>query len=210
MSSSSRSCAAGGKNPISSPSASHAVGWVGVKTRVPQRRWPILTKIDTDHPAVRSRCGAQLGEGIGLELHHLGLIDRIHRRSRGPGQPVGAGIQPRRNDHYLADTRRCSIGQETVKNLVREANTLIIPKTSSSAPASVLSSPPAANREKKSIPTARTSGSANGSLITGSAALVAAARYAATIVAVAPTLDAKSQLSLSVRAMVTPSTTPNP
>jgi hypothetical protein len=47
-------------------------------------------------------------------------------------------------------------------------------------------------------------------LITGSAALVAAARYAATIVAVAPTLDAKSQLSLSVRAMVTPSTTPNP
>jgi hypothetical protein len=31
-------------------------------------------------------------------------------------------------------------------------------------------------------------------LVTGSAALVAAAGYAATIVAVAPTLDAKSQL----------------
>jgi hypothetical protein len=52
---------------------------------------------------------------------------------------------------------------------------------------------------KKSTPTARTKGSANWSLITGLSALVAIARAAATMVAVAPTLVAKSQVSLSVR-----------
>ncbi|BBX62199.1 hypothetical protein MSAS_13730 [Mycobacterium saskatchewanense] len=58
-----------------------------------------------------------------------------------------------------------------------------------------------AQRVKKSTPTARTSGSANGSSITGLSALVAIARAAATIVAVAPTLLAKSHVSLSVRGM---------
>ena len=61
-----------------------------------------------------------------------------------------------------------------------------------------------ARRVKKSTPTARTSGSANGSSINASSALVAIARAAATIVAVAPTLEARSQVSLSVRAMATP------
>ena len=56
---------------------------------------------------------------------------------------------------------------------------------------------PAAHRVKKSTPTARTSGSANGSSI--SAALVALARPEATMVAVAPTLVARSQVSFSLR-----------
>jgi hypothetical protein len=47
------------------------------------------------------------------------------------------------------------------------------------------------------MPTARTSGAANGSSI--KPAWVANARLAATIVAVAPTLVARSQLSLSLR-----------
>src|ERR1035441_8100490 len=47
------------------------------------------------------------------------------------------------------------------------------------------------------MPTARTRGAANGSSI--SPASEASARWAATIVAVAPTLVARSQLSLSVR-----------
>src|ERR1700722_2161579 len=52
---------------------------------------------------------------------------------------------------------------------------------------------------KKSSPTARTSGSANGSLIRPWGSLVAIARPAATSVAVAPTLEARSQLSSSLR-----------
>jgi hypothetical protein len=47
------------------------------------------------------------------------------------------------------------------------------------------------------MPTARTSGSAYGSLISGRSARVAIARAAATMVAVAPTLDARSQVSPS-------------
>jgi hypothetical protein len=55
--------------------------------------------------------------------------------------------------------------------------------------------------EEKSMPTARTSGSANGSSIKGLALRVATARAAAAMVAEAPTLDARSQVSLFVRAM---------
>jgi hypothetical protein len=54
---------------------------------------------------------------------------------------------------------------------------------------------------KVSTPTARTNGSANGSSRRGSGPWDATARDAATAVAVAPTLDARSQVSLSVRAI---------
>ena len=64
--------------------------------------------------------------------------------------------------------------------------------------------PPSSIVTKNSIPTARTKGSANGSSISWRGSLVAIARPAATIVAVAPTLDAKSQLSSSLRAMIGP------
>src|ERR1700749_873581 len=62
---------------------------------------------------------------------------------------------------------------------------------------------------KASTPTALTSGSAKGSSISGFGPFDAIARRAATAVAVAPTLDARSQLSPSCRlvslaAMVTP------
>lgn len=50
-------------------------------------------------------------------------------------------------------------------------------------------------------PTARTSGSAQGSSSSGSGPWDAIARCVATAVAVAPTLDAKSQESLSERAI---------
>ncbi len=52
---------------------------------------------------------------------------------------------------------------------------------------------------KNSMPTARTSGSANGSSIRWRGSLVAIARPAATMVAVAPTLEARSQVSPSRR-----------
>ena len=54
-------------------------------------------------------------------------------------------------------------------------------------------------RMNASTPTAFTSGSANGSSISGFGPLDARARRAATAVAVAPTLDARSQLSPSYR-----------
>src|SRR5580693_223746 len=57
------------------------------------------------------------------------------------------------------------------------------------------------NLMKVSIPTARTSGSAQGSSSSGSGCWEAIARDAATAVAVAPTLDARSQVSFSVRAI---------
>ena len=55
---------------------------------------------------------------------------------------------------------------------------------------------------KKSRPTARTNGAAKGSLMIGWGSALARARAAATIVAVAPTLEARSQVSWSVRVMV--------
>ena len=55
-------------------------------------------------------------------------------------------------------------------------------------------------RVKKGCPTARTNGSANRSSSSGSGPREANAREAATIVAVAPTLEARSQLSPSLRA----------
>jgi hypothetical protein len=76
-----------------------------------------------------------------------------------------------------------------------------MPTDALSASRSSARSSPVARRVKKSTPTARTNGSANGSLISASSAAVAIARAAATIVAVAPTLDARSQVSFSVRAI---------
>ena len=79
------------------------------------------------------------------------------------------------------------------------------PPSPSPASRSAGGSSPVASRVKKSIPTARTRGAANGSSITGWSARLATARAAATIVAVAPTLEARSQVSLSVRGMTHPS-----
>src|SRR5271157_6002248 len=61
---------------------------------------------------------------------------------------------------------------------------------------------PSTKRTKKLRPTARTNGAANGSLMIGLGSALASARVAATIVAVAPTLEARSQVSRSVRVMV--------
>ncbi|CFE54681.1 Uncharacterised protein [Mycobacterium tuberculosis] len=67
-----------------------------------------------------------------------------------------------------------------------------------------MSSSPSIILVNKSSPTARTRGSANGSLIKPRGSLVASARPTATMVAVTPTLDVRSQLSSSVRATSPP------
>src|SRR5581483_7476992 len=92
--------------------------------------------------------------------------------------------------------------KKSSKNFVRTAITSMIRcGAKSESPDSVSGISPSSIFVKKSMPTARTSGSAYGSLISGSGARVAIARAPATMVAVAPTLDAKSQVSLSVRAI---------
>src|ERR1700756_2615835 len=93
--------------------------------------------------------------------------------------------------------------KKSSKNLVRTASTSIIRVGLPCASVDVTSGiSPSRICVKNPMPTARTSGSAKGSVINGSGALLASARAAATIVAVAPTLEARSQLSLSVRATV--------
>src|SRR6201998_368992 len=91
--------------------------------------------------------------------------------------------------------------KKSSKNLVRTASTSIIPVgLDCGSPEASRGISPSRICVKNPMPTARTSGSAKGSVINGSGALLAIARAAATIVAVAPTPEARSQLSLSVRA----------
>jgi len=91
-----------------------------------------------------------------------------------------------------------AVVKKSSKNLVRTAITVFISAAVDAvSPEGEIS--PSARRVKNSMPTARTSGAANGSTISGLGSLLASAREAATIVAVAPTLDATSQLSASVR-----------
>src|ERR1700722_411646 len=89
------------------------------------------------------------------------------------------------------------------KNFARTAKTSGIQPVPTSPPTLAKSSSPRASRAKKSTPVARTSGSANGSLITEPGRRLATALAAATIVAVAPTLVAKSQVSSSLRFIAT-------
>ncbi|MBB2989892.1 hypothetical protein FHR72_001355 [Mycolicibacterium iranicum] len=93
--------------------------------------------------------------------------------------------------------------RQSSKNLVRTAIPSIIAcarsgEVSGNCDRSIS---PSTSLVKNSRPTARTSGAAYGSSISGSGSTVAAARAAATIVAVAPTLEARSHESSEVRAM---------
>src|ERR1700739_1099456 len=93
--------------------------------------------------------------------------------------------------------------KKSSKNLVRTASTSIIPAgLGCGSPGASSGISPSRICVKNPMPTARTSASANGSVINGSGALLASARAAATIVAVAATLGARSPLSMSVRATV--------
>ncbi len=96
------------------------------------------------------------------------------------------------------------------KNLVRTAMLSVMRDMAPAEPVapsctsfnSLGSSSPLASLASRSTPTARTNGSANGSSISGLSVRLAIARAAATIVAVTPTLDARSQVSPSWREVV--------
>ena len=85
------------------------------------------------------------------------------------------------------------------KNRVRTAMPSLSRCAVKAGSSSDTSTSPFIIRIKASTPTALTNGSANGSSINGFGPLDAIARRAATAVAVAPTLDARSQLSPSNR-----------
>ena len=97
----------------------------------------------------------------------------------------------------IADSRPASM-KKSSKNLVRTAITSIIVRVASWL---ARSEPSSSAPVKATTPTARTNSAANGSSISGSSARLASARAAATRVAVTPTLDARSQVSSSVRAI---------
>ena len=203
--SSNRTSASGGRKPMSTPSASHAVGWAASKpARCSAAGQSSRRSMPTGRCSVAGH-GAEFRQRRGLELDHLRLVDFVHRRPRRPGKPVRPRVQARtprsrpgaRPRRWRRRNTRRRIGR--ARRRCRPSAEIRRPARRRRCPAS-----PAAIRVNRSMPTARTSGSANSSVMTGCGRLVAAARAAATMVAVAPTLVARSQVSPSVRVMDTP------
>ena len=154
---------------------------------------PIVAQVDRGHSPVGGGRSAQLGQCAGLEFDDPRLVELIHHGPGWPGQSVRAGIQPRGQDHNLRDARVRRIEEELVVELGTHLG-----QVDPHLPDQVVGAiSPVADRVRRSTPTARTSGSANGSSMSGRSARVAIARAAAAMVAVAPTLDARSQVSPS-------------
>src|SRR6185312_15790357 len=140
-----------------------------------------------------------LGERVGLEGDDLGLVDLENRSARRPRQPVGPGIEPGGQDDGLAGAG----GGRGAEEIVEEPGPhrhLLAPLLQGHWRVVVERDLAVQHPGEEGFPTARTNGSANRSSSRGSGSREASARAAATIVAVAPTLEARSQLSPSVRA----------
>ena len=178
----------------------------GVESGGAQRGGPVVAQIDGHHAPVGGGRGAQLGQGAGLEFDDLRLVDLVDdgaRRARSAGRRAQSSPDARITaclmPAFVASRKNSS------KNLVRTAMLSAMRDMAPADPVapsctsfnSLGSNSPLASRASRSTPTARTSGSANGSLISGLSARVAIARAAATMVAVTPTLDARSQVSPS-------------
>ena len=74
-----------------------------------------MPQVDGDRAAIGGRARSQLGEGLGLERDHLGLVDLEDRHVGGPVQPVGAGIKTGGQNHCLADTDFGRLMEERVE-----------------------------------------------------------------------------------------------
>ena len=94
----------------------------GIQAGGSQRGRPVGTQVDRDSASVRGRLGAEIGQCARFELDHLRLIDLVHRGAVGPGQPVGAGVQARRQDHHLPYARLYGGEQILVKVLGANAH----------------------------------------------------------------------------------------
>ena len=112
--SSNRTSASGGRKPISTPSASQAVGCRGIEAGGPQRGRPIVAQVDAHRAVLGGGHGAESGQRRGLELDHLGLVDFVHGGPRRPGKPVRPRVQPRRHDDDLPHARGGGLGEVVV------------------------------------------------------------------------------------------------
>ena len=131
--------------------------------------------------------GVQPGGGLGahfvqrpcLPVDDRGLIDLEDRGAGHPGQPVGAGVQTGGQDDHLAHARGARVGEVSSISRVRTAIIPVMRAMPKPAPSSTSSASrsPLARRVKKSTPTARTSGSANGSLISASGTRLTSASH---------------------------------
>ena len=135
-----------------------------------------------------------------LELDHLGLVDLVHGRAVRPRQPVGPGIQSGGQDHRLTDTRGGGVGEQPVEMACADRHSLgrplqVEPGVDVLQVDLTVERAGRRSRGRPRAPAARRTG--RRSALRG----WRATRCAATMVAVAPTLDARSQLSLSVRAI---------
>ena len=172
----------------------------GVEAVVPQRLRPVVAKVDGDGASVGRGLGAQIGERLGLEIDHLGLVDLEHGRSVGPRQSIGAGVQPGGQDHRLTDTGGRGIGEQPVE--VPGADRHALRRALHAEPGiHVLEVDLAVERPDEEVEADRAH-QRLGERVVDQPSRWASTRCAATIVAVAPTLDARSHESSSVRAIM--------
>ena len=169
MLSNSRSWASGGRY-ISKPSALQDGRLRRVKPAAAQGGRPVLPQIDGNGSPVRGRGGAQVGHRGALELDDLGLIDLVDHAAGRPGQPVGARVEAGGQNHRLADTVAGGVEKEIVEEPGAHGDRIGLELQ---VPLAVVVAPPgrtspSTRRMKKSRPTARTSGAANGSLMIAS------------------------------------------
>ena len=168
-----------------------------------------MAQVDGDRARSRGRLGAELGQRVGLELDDLGLVDLEDDRAGRPVQPVGAGVEAGGQDDRLPDARaRPASAKKSSKNRVRTA----MPSANRCMPTG--DSPLVeVVRAKSPVASLGEEVDADGAHQRFGERIVdhrvvgtwwPTARAAATIVAVAPTLEARSQVSLSVRAIVHP------
>ena len=72
-----------------------------IKSTFLQRFWPVLAQIDGNLAPLGARLGVQAGEYRALEIEDLGTVQLEDRRPVRPRQPVGAGVQSRRQNDDL-------------------------------------------------------------------------------------------------------------
>ncbi len=187
---------------MNNPSATHTVGSVASK--------PILRNASGQSCRRSMPTARRLAAGTASRPRIVWVLKSItwgwsisytvvpagHHSRYGRASSPDASITACRIPARHASVRKLSKNRvRTAKRSVSKANPLL-------SPISLRASSPLATLVKKSLPTALTNGSAKGSLI--NPARCASALAVATKVAVVPTLVSGPQVSLSVRAMVTP------
>ena len=100
---------------MNSPSAIHTLRLGGIEAEPPQRVRPVAAKIDARRAPIGGRGDRQAPQRLGFELDDSRLIDLVDGGARRPPQPIGPGVQPRRQDHRLPNTGPASIGEEVVE-----------------------------------------------------------------------------------------------